>query len=329
MDCKIEHRENDDPAAPGFINYIVQIGCNLNCPMCLSNQGGFPTARPEEISDFFGRLARWLGPGHTVLLTGGEAMLHPNIYNYIARLAALNFVPALNTNGVALSIETIDRLVSAGLAKINISLDGIGDIHDNLRNAPGLYGGITDMLPHLANSTRLSVNIASVITAKNAHGLPDLVLLLENSPRIDSIRFQAVTPTLSLPWSWDFFEKDDLWPKTQEQKAVVENVLAKLEGMARASRLIKNPPSQFALWRRYFNDPRSFFKMRECRVDENSLQIFPDGTLGYCNRFPRLGTIRDDPAILWASPKNESVRRAMRSCDQPCNYYLNCCYSET
>jgi len=317
-----------DDGLPSFININVHHLCNLDCPMCRSNLGKSEIADAEEILRYFDSLANWLPRPRVVHLTGGEAILHPRIYDFVQRLSSLGFFPVLNTNGAALHAENLRRLVDAGLGRVNVSLDGLGETHDRMRNAPGLFRGVVDILEYMSKATDLEICIVSVISALNAHTLPEMLCLLSKNERIMNFNFQAIVPTLSQPWSWDFFSASTLWPRTMEEKGEVFSAMDHIGRLRDEGLPVNNPPSQFSLWRRYFADPRSVFAERTCRVDADSLQVYPDGAVGFCNRFPRLGTILDDPERLWTSETNNVARAEMRRCAQPCIYFINCCFRD-
>src|SRR5260370_36657101 len=102
--------------------------CNFRCVYCRS-------ADPENYRDHdeilswpeFDRLAKiFLGLGiRKIRITGGEPLVRDGAEDFIARLHALK-VPDLSmtTNGHLLA-ERCDRLIAAGLRRINISLDSL------------------------------------------------------------------------------------------------------------------------------------------------------------------------------------------------------------
>ena len=102
--------------------------CNFRCVYCRS-------AKPEshiedgtllEFSEYERLVKILLGMGiRKVRITGGEPLVRAGVVEFIARLKSLG-VPDLSmtTNGHLLA-ERCDRLVAAGLNRINISLDSL------------------------------------------------------------------------------------------------------------------------------------------------------------------------------------------------------------
>jgi GTP 3',8-cyclase len=102
--------------------------CNFRCVYCRSAnpETHMPSRDLLEWSEYE-RLARILvGMGiRKVRVTGGEPMVRPGVEDFIARLKALGVQDlSMTTNGQMLA-ERCDRLVAAGMDRINISLDSL------------------------------------------------------------------------------------------------------------------------------------------------------------------------------------------------------------
>ena len=317
-----------DGQFPKTVVVTVTYRCNLSCLMCESGRAELPQADPEQLLQFFSRLAAWLPRPRVVLLTGGEPLLHPRLIDFVKRLAEHEFTAALNTNGALLTPDRASELIEAGLSKINISLDGIGEVHDQLRNAPGLYQGVMDILDYLTRHTPLAVTVVSLITGINASGLPEMVRRLMTLPRAPRIAFQALVPTLGRPWRSEFYRQSPLWPRRHAEVGRVLAAIEELERLLAAGAPIINPPSQFAMWRDYFLNPLHFLDDEICRV-ESSLNVLADGTLTFCDHLGPVGTIADDPRAVWNSLAASDFRRRMQQCSKACNYLVNCCYKST
>jgi len=97
--------------------------CNLDCAYCTEydNQKDhvpFPDllARIEK--------CRELGVLHTDLI-GGEPLLHPDIERLFEEIRARGMTSGMTTNGFLLTEEKLDRLLAAGLGRLQISVDGV------------------------------------------------------------------------------------------------------------------------------------------------------------------------------------------------------------
>jgi GTP 3',8-cyclase len=102
--------------------------CNFRCVYCRSAdpEKHMPASNLLEWEEYE-RLARILvGMGITkIRVTGGEPLVRPGVENFIARLKAIGVQDlSMTSNGYMLA-ERCERLMAAGLDRINISLDSL------------------------------------------------------------------------------------------------------------------------------------------------------------------------------------------------------------
>jgi radical SAM protein with 4Fe4S-binding SPASM domain len=99
--------------------------CNLNCPECPTGSGVIKRKRGFMELSLFGKLIDELGPSlyYLNLYFQGEPMLHPGFFNFLEKSGKINTI--VSTNGHFLSEENAGRLVSSGIKKIIVSLDGM------------------------------------------------------------------------------------------------------------------------------------------------------------------------------------------------------------
>lgn len=118
------------------INYLrisVTDVCNLRCVYCMPEfQTHFLPSAEQLTRAEIGRLARLLvGEGiRKIRLTGGEPLARPDIVDIARDLKSLGLPGglALSTNGV-LFPRYAERLLDAGVDRVNISLDGVDAEH--------------------------------------------------------------------------------------------------------------------------------------------------------------------------------------------------------
>ncbi|MGD1211604.1 MAG: GTP 3',8-cyclase MoaA [Candidatus Acidiferrales bacterium] len=102
--------------------------CNFRCVYCRSANPENHMPSADLLSwDEYERLVRILVPMgiRKVRVTGGEPLVRPGVEDFIARLKAVGVLDvSMTTNGYMLA-ERCDRLVAAGMDRINISLDSL------------------------------------------------------------------------------------------------------------------------------------------------------------------------------------------------------------
>jgi GTP 3',8-cyclase len=115
--------------AIGDVRISVTDRCNFRCQYCMPAEG-LPWLERSALLTYeeIERLVRVLaGMGvHDVRLTGGEPLARRQLWRLVARLAAIDDVHdlSLTTNGYLLERQ-VGELVSAGLRRVNVSLDAL------------------------------------------------------------------------------------------------------------------------------------------------------------------------------------------------------------
>jgi GTP 3',8-cyclase len=103
--------------------------CNFRCVYCMPAEG-LPWVPKREVLTYeeIIRVARlFIGLGvHTIRLTGGEPLMRQDVDVLVAGLSALHpdLDLSMTTNGFFLP-DKVERLVAAGLKRINVSLDSL------------------------------------------------------------------------------------------------------------------------------------------------------------------------------------------------------------
>lgn len=89
-------------------------GCNYNCPFCY-NSGLIGASGYEFMSedDFFSFLDKRHGILDGVAITGGEPLVHPEIFEFIKKIKEKGFKVKLDTNGSF--PKALKKLLEAGL----------------------------------------------------------------------------------------------------------------------------------------------------------------------------------------------------------------------
>ena len=74
-----------------------------------------------------------------LILSGGEPLLRPDIFDISARAKAMRFYVGLSTNGALIDESNIERIKAADYDYVGISLDGIGAAHAAFRGKAGAF----------------------------------------------------------------------------------------------------------------------------------------------------------------------------------------------
>jgi radical SAM protein with 4Fe4S-binding SPASM domain len=114
--------------------------CNLHCVHCYSDSSN--REYTGELSTDEGRalLDDLAGFGiPALLLSGGEPLLRPDIFELIEHARTVGIRVTLSTNGTLITPEVARRINDLGVSYVGISLDGIGKTNDMFRGHKGAF----------------------------------------------------------------------------------------------------------------------------------------------------------------------------------------------
>ena len=171
------------PSGPVVIWNLIR-RCNLNCRHCYSTSvdKDFPgELSTQEALDVMDGLRAFNVP--VLILSGGEPLMRPDLFDLAHRAKALGFYVALSTNGTLIDAALIPRIREARFDYLGISLDGLEATHDRFRRRPGAFRESLQGL-RLCRDAGIRVGMRFTLTKDNAVDLPGLLELMEGE-RID------------------------------------------------------------------------------------------------------------------------------------------------
>lgn len=167
-----------DRSGPVVIWNLIR-RCNLKCKHCYSISadvdfpGELSTAQIFQVMDDLHAFNV-----RVLILSGGEPLLHRDIFKISERAKAMNFYVGLSTNGTLIDAALADRIHSMGYDYVGISLDGVGATHDRFRHKDGSYAASLAAL-RLLRDRGVKVGVRFTMTEDNAADLPALLDLVE------------------------------------------------------------------------------------------------------------------------------------------------------
>lgn len=156
-----------------LVAWEVTRSCNLSCVHCRAAAMDRPYAdelTTEEGLRLLEAIATMGSP--IVILTGGEPLLRPDIFDLAAHGHAKGLRMTMAPNGTLVTLEAARRMKEAGIQRISISLDGANAAsHDAFRQVPRAFEGALMGIRH-AKEADLPFQINTTITASNLRELP-------------------------------------------------------------------------------------------------------------------------------------------------------------
>ncbi|HJV62180.1 MAG TPA: heme d1 biosynthesis radical SAM protein NirJ [Albitalea sp.] len=167
------------PRGPVVIWNLVR-RCNLTCKHCyaLSADHDYPNElSTAEVGTVMDDLKRFGVP--VLILSGGEPLLRPDLFEIAARAKALGFYVGLSTNGTLIDAPMADRVSAQGFDYVGISLDGLRDTHDKFRRKAGAFDASLGAVRALRRRG-VKVGLRYTMTDMNAADLPALLQLMHD-----------------------------------------------------------------------------------------------------------------------------------------------------
>ncbi len=180
-------RAKRNPPGPVVIWNLIR-RCNLTCKHCyaISADTDFPNELDtEQLFAVMDDLKKFKVP--VLILSGGEPLMHPDIFRIAQRAKAMGFYTALSTNGTLINTENIDTIARIGFDYLGISIDGIAATHDRFRRKTGAFDSSMQAL-RLCRKKGIKVGLRFTMTKENAQELPRLLDLMQTE-KIDKFYF--------------------------------------------------------------------------------------------------------------------------------------------
>ncbi len=178
-------RPRRQPPGPVVIWNLVR-RCNLSCKHCYSISADVDFPGELDTQQVFSVMDDLRAFGVPVLiLSGGEPLLRPDIFDISQRAKAMGFYVGLSTNGTLIDEGLIDRVAAVGYDYVGISIDGMRDTHDRFRQKRGAFDASLRGI-RLCRDAGIKVGMRFTPTQDNAHELPALLELMEHE-RVDKL----------------------------------------------------------------------------------------------------------------------------------------------
>lgn len=321
--------------APSLCTFLVTWRCELRCYMCnIPNLGDKSEMNLDQIKAIFNQLNTL----DAVRLTGGEPFVREDLSEIVEHILETSNPSTiiLNTNGFQTSkiIGFAERFGSPGF-HFRVSLDGVGERHDEIRCMKGAYDKALDTLKELIRLRKalgLCIGVNLTITRRNIDQIGPLqelcqglgVDLIYQIARDDRYLLEP-EPVERRRAEFSFF--DSLSQKDLE--GIVEMV----------SKDTRSYNFREGLVKRFFNEGlrnRLLYGKKvpstRCVALTSHIRILPNGELPICiHSGTRVGDLRrQDFRELWFGPEIERYRRMVRECPGcwiPCEVAPNAIYT--
>jgi heme d1 biosynthesis protein len=167
------------PPGPVVIWNLIR-RCNLACKHCYSISADYNFPNELGTDDIFNTMDD-LKSFHVpvLILSGGEPLLHPDIFEISKRAKEMGFYVGLSTNGTLINEDMISDIKAINYDYVGISIDGIGETHDYFRHKKGAYDASINAI-RLCRDNDIKIGIRFTITQDNEKDLPAILKLMHD-----------------------------------------------------------------------------------------------------------------------------------------------------
>jgi heme d1 biosynthesis protein len=166
------------PTGPVVIWNLIR-RCNLTCKHCYATSADRDFSGEldrHEVLRVMEDLKRFGVP--VLILSGGEPLMRPDIYDLSAHAKDMGFYVGLSSNGTLIDADNIVAIAAVGYDYVGISLDGLRDTHDRFRRKAGAFDAALRGI-RLCRDAGIKVGLRFTLTRDNAGDLPGLLALMD------------------------------------------------------------------------------------------------------------------------------------------------------
>jgi MoaA/NifB/PqqE/SkfB family radical SAM enzyme len=277
--------------------------CNLRCAMCdiplLDNKDELSTAEAKAlISD-----ASRLNP-HSIVFSGGEPLLREDIFELISYADQYKINTCLTSNGTLINGDVAQRLNSAHIGVVNISVEGPEEAHDRLRGR----GSFSKAIIALENLRRCKIEttIATVVCGNNYSALT-FVMELAREFNVTTVKFQPFNQLflINKDRKSDFFVLPIV---AQEMKKILGEVIE----LSQKYKIATNPVEYLNFIPGYLSGTWQGYSNNGCAALLSSCPISADGNVYLCWPLSDivLGNVkRNRLSEIWNSDRHNQLRQ--------------------
>ena len=307
-----------------YLFWECTLNCNFFCKHCGSNAGRGKSSldlSTSEIKKALSEIAEDFDVKKIILaVTGGEPLLRTDIFEVMKHASSLGFPWGMVTNGFLVTQKIVENMKNAGMKTVVVSIDGIGENHDDFRSMNGAYEKAINAVNLLVEADFLdNLQITTTIHPGNINFLEDMYEKFSSSG-IHSWRLVSADPigraelNENLSLSGEQLRKMLLFIKEKRKKAKI-GVFFGCTGFL---------GDEFEL------DVRSnpFY----CNTGINVASILHDGRIFVCPNVPRVEELmqgnvkRDRFSEVWENGFKFFRNKKRTSCEEcsSCEHWEKC-----
>lgn len=167
-----------------YLFWECTLRCNVNCLHCGSDCRTDGNAKDMPAADFLNvtaDIAKHYNPHKVmVVITGGEPLMRKDLAETGMALYKQGYPWGMVTNGYALTPERFKELLSSGLRSITVSLDGLEESHNWLRQNKNSFAKAVEAIKIIGKAEGIVYDVVTCVNARNFNELHEIRQLLQS-----------------------------------------------------------------------------------------------------------------------------------------------------
>lgn len=180
-----------------YVFFELTRQCNLKCRHCGSscNRKLMQQIESNVVFRVIDEITDKVTPQQTMFcITGGEPLLYDEWAAIGSYISSKGYHWGMTTNGTLITPEIVEKMVEAGMKTISVSLDGLEEVHEWLREKKGCYKAAVKGIKMLVESKKFRcVQVTTVVHPKNISDLESMHEFFKNL-KVDSWKLTGVEP---------------------------------------------------------------------------------------------------------------------------------------
>jgi heme b synthase len=189
------YEERTGVKAPRIIAWEITRSCNLSCAHCRAAsefgayEGELSLDQIKEVVDDIVTISNPI-----VILTGGEPLMRPDIWEIVDYCHEKGAMPVIGTNATMVTPEQASLMAEHGIPRISVSIDfPTAAEHDEFRGQPGCFEQSIQGIKN-AQAAGVGVQINTTVTTLNADRVEAMLELCKELD-VDAFHIFMLVPT--------------------------------------------------------------------------------------------------------------------------------------
>ena len=163
---------------PRLVFWETTAGCNLACIHCrritVADQLMPQDLTTAEAFDLIDDIAAFARP--IFVLSGGEPLFRPDIFEIAEHATQAGLIVALATNGTMVDSQVAKKIKAAGIRRVSVSFDGADAPTHDIFRGPGAFDRALQGI-HYLREEGIPFQINTTVARHNIHQMPETLAL--------------------------------------------------------------------------------------------------------------------------------------------------------